>query len=109
MKIGDYVAVNFIGKNSAGCHVGKLVYENDRIVVLEFRDGKTQCFSLDTVTSITATGKADEIDILEEVLDEYRAITNALGISCKLDGTRICDVVARLKSGEYKIVDNKEW
>lgn len=108
MKIGDYVAVNFIGKNSAGCHVGKLVYKNDRIVVLEFRDGETKCFPLDTVTSITAE-EVDEITILEDVLDEYRAITNTLGISCKLDGTRICDTVARLKSGEYKIVENREW
>ena len=50
-----------------------------------------------------------DIDLLLEICDLYRTITVQLGVECKLDGSMAVDKLARLKSGEYIIIDNPKW
>ena len=50
-----------------------------------------------------------DIDLLFEICDLYRAITVQLGVECKLDVSMVEDRLARLKSGEYIIIDNPKW
>lgn len=51
----------------------------------------------------------EEIDILFEILHFYRDAADALNAECKLDTTMIVDTLARLRSGEYKIVENHDY
>lgn len=51
----------------------------------------------------------EEIDILFEVIDLYNEVVALLDCENKLNVTMIEDTLLRLKSGEYKIVENRDY
>lgn len=51
----------------------------------------------------------EEIDILLDVINVYENMVALLGCESKLDATMIGDTLLRLKSGEYKIVTDKDY
>ena len=50
-----------------------------------------------------------EIELLIEICEFYRTVTDTLGVVNKLNNTMIEDALIRLRDGEYKIVDNLEY